>query len=378
MKQESLTLNTESSQTTQDVATQWRRVIGRRSFLHGAGAAGALLPAGGLLAQDDRNNKKLSKGDAAILKLLAAAELIEKDLWEQYNELGGANGGNSSYIQALQNLDGDMPQYITDNTDDEISHAAFLNAYLMSKGEQPVNLDPFRRLPSSKATGAKNIRRLTNLMRLDVDTSWWTRYRSMRNPDLGASFPQAVDIRNQPAIPVDDADTPPSGPLTAKQTDRIQAIADTAAFHFAFIEQGGSSLYSTLSLQVSDVEVLRILVSIGGVEVDHFSLWHDKAGNAVAKPLAPLTDPETGVTFPVFPQTEELQNNKILPEPCAFLNPNLPPCSVIRPTSSKLGGAVAAIQSFIDDQLFQGQQNDFLEAVMELARAADAARRGEG
>jgi hypothetical protein len=374
MKEENLPQATESTQPTQGLATQCSRVIGRRSFLHSAGAAGAMLPAGSLLAQD--SDKKLSKGDAAILKLLAAAELIEKDLWQQYNELGGANGGNPNYIQALQNLDADMSQYITDNTDDEISHAAFLNAYLMSKGEQPVNLDPFRRLPSSKATGAQNIRRLTNLLRLDVDTRWWTRYRSMQNPDLGATFPQAVDIRNQPAIPVDDTDTPPSGPLTAKQTQRIQAIANTAAFHFAFIEQGGSSLYSTLCLQVSDVEVLRILVSIGGVEVDHFSLWHDKAGNAVQKPLAPLTDPETGVTFPVFPQSEELQPNKILPEPCAFLNPNLGPCSVIRPTSTKNSGAVATIQSFMDDLLFQGQQQDFIEAVMDLATAADAAKRG--
>jgi hypothetical protein len=92
--------------------------------------------------------------------------------------------------------------------------------------------------------------------------------------------------------------------------------------------------------------------------------------------LAPLTDPETGVTFPVFPQSEELQPNKILPEPCAFLNPNLGPCSVIRPTSTKNSGAVATIQSFMDDLLFQGQQQDFIEAVMDLATAADAAKRG--
>jgi hypothetical protein len=376
MKEESFPQTMERSQPSQDLATQWHRVIGRRSFLHGAGAAGALLPAGKLLAQDDNNNKKLSKGDAAILRFLAAAEIIETDLWQQYNELGGVNGGNPSYIQALQNLDGDMPQYVTDNTDDEVSHAAFLNAYLMSKGAQPVNLDAFRRLPSSKATGAKNIGRLTNLLRLDVDTSWWTRYRSMQNPDLGATFPQAVNIRNQPAIPLDNTDTPPSGALTATQTRRIQAIANTAAFHFAFIEQGGSSLYSTLSLQVSDVEVLRIVVSIGGVEVDHFSIWHDKAGNAVSDPLAPLTDPETGVTFPVFPQSEDLQPNKILPEPCEFLRPNLPACSVIRPTSTKFGGAVATIQAFTDDLLFQGQQQDFFKAVMDLATAADAAKRG--
>ncbi len=376
MKEESLSQTIERRQPAQDLANQWHRVIGRRSFLHGAGAAGALLPAGKLLAQDDNNDKKLSKGDAAILRFLAAAEIIETDLWQQYNELGGVNGGNPSYIQALQNLDGDMPQYITDNTDDEISHAAFLNAYLMSKGAQPVNLDAFRRLPSSKATGAKNIGRLTNLLRLDVDTSWWTRYRSMQNPDLGATFPQAVNIRNQPAIPLDDTDTPPSGALTATQTRRIQAIANTAAFHFAFIEQGGSSLYSTLSLQASDVEVLRIVVSIGGVEVDHFSIWHDKAGNAVSTPLAPLTDPESGVTFPVFPQSEDLQPNKILPEPCAFLRPNLPACSVIRPTSTHNAGAVAAVQAFRDDLLFQGQPQAFFDTLMDLATAADAAKRG--
>jgi hypothetical protein len=377
MKEESFHLTMERSQPAQDLATQWHRVIRRRSFLHGVGAAGAMLPAGRLLAQDDNNhNNKLSRGDAAILQFLAAAEIIESDLWQQYNELGGANGGNLSYIKALQNLDGDMPQYITDNTDDEISHAAFLNAYLMSKGAQPVNLDAFRTLPSSKATGARKIGRLTNLLRLDVDTSWWTRYRSMHNPDLGATFPQAVNIRNQPAIPLDDTDTPPSGPLTPTQTQRIQAIANAASFHFAFIEQGGSSLYSTMSLKVSDVEVLRIVVSIGGVEVDHFSLWHDKAGNAVSKPLAPLTDPETGVTFPVFPQSEDLQPNKILPEPCAFLRPNLPACSVIRPTSTQNAGAVAAVHALTGDLLFQGQPQAFFEALMDLATAADAAQRG--
>src|SRR5579859_5357560 len=214
------------------LTTHWGRVIGRRSFLHGVGAAGATLPAGRLLAQEDNNNKKLSKGDAAILKFLAAAEIIESDLWQQYAELGGASGGNPNYIQALRNLDNDMPQYITDNTDDELSHAAFLNAYLMSKGEQPVNLDAFRTLPSSQATGAKQIGRLTNLMKLNVDTSWYTRYRSTQNPDFGATFPQAVNIMNEPAIPVNDADTPPSQPQpvppATSQQSRMQAIANTA------------------------------------------------------------------------------------------------------------------------------------------------------
>ena len=283
-----------------DLDTVWRNVIRRRSFLTGLSATGAALSAGELIARD---NDRLPIGDVAIIKFLAAAELVESDFWQQYNELGGVNGGNAAYKLALQNLDSDMPQYISDNTDDEMSHAAFLNAYLMSKGETPVNLDAFRTLPSSQATGAKQIGRLTNLMNLDVDTSWYTRYRSTQNPDLGGGpFPQAVHIMNQPSIPVDDSDTPPNQrqpvPPRTRHQRRMQAIANTAGFHFATFDQAGSSVYTNLILNVSRRQVLRVLVSILGVEVDHFAVWHDKAGNAVAQPLAGVTDPETGVTFP--------------------------------------------------------------------------------
>ena len=181
-----------------------------------------------------------------------------------------------AYTAALENLDEDLPQYISDNTDDENSHVAFLNAYLQSQGASPVNLDAFRTLPSTKAKGAKQIGRLTNLQALDVDTSWYLRYRSTQNPDLGATFPQAVTIRNQPAIPLTDADTPPGlkAPVPPKgaREHRLQAIANTAGFHFAFIEQGGASLYSAMALKASSLEVLRIVVSIGGVEVNHFGL----------------------------------------------------------------------------------------------------------
>jgi hypothetical protein len=195
-----------------DVDALWHRVVGRRSFLKGVGLAGAAaLPGSALFAnQAVARSGSITDGDIAILRFLAAAELIESDLWVQYSELGGVNGGNRAYMAALENLDGDMPQYISDNTDDEISHAQFLNAYLKSQGAKPVNLDAFRTLPSSEAKGAKQIGRLTNLQELDIDTSWYTRYRSTRNPDLGASFPQAVTIRNQPAIPLSDADTPPA------------------------------------------------------------------------------------------------------------------------------------------------------------------------
>jgi Ferritin-like domain len=366
-----------------DVEGQWRRVVRRRAFLKvGAGVAAAAIPAGGLLATDAMAaGSTLTKGDAAILRFLAAAEIIETDLWQQYNELGGISGGNAAYIAALSNLDGDMPQYIADNTDDEMSHVAFLNAYLKSRGAEPVNLDRFRTLPSSKATGAKQTGRLTNLQKLDVDTSWYTRYRSDQNPDFGARFPQAVDIRKEPAIPLTDADTPPAqpqpNPPTTPQQRRMQAIANTAGFHFAYIEQGGASLYTALSLKASDVEVLRIIVSIGGVEVDHFAVWHDKAGNAVNQPLAGVTDPETGVNFPDLNarNSELFQTNLIFPEPAQFIRRNLPVCSVIRPSSIEDGGAVATIKSFTADLLFLGQSQEFFDTVMDLARAADAARR---
>jgi hypothetical protein len=216
-------------------------------------------------------------------------------------------------MAALSNLDGDMPQYINDNTEDEISHAAFLNEFLASKGAEPVNLDPFRTLPSSKATGAQQIGRLTNLLSLDVDTSYYTRYRSAQSPDFGASFPQAVTITNEPGIPLNDTDTPPGteqpaiplndedtppdteqpNPPTTANARRMQAIANTAGFHFGYIEQGGSSLYSIMALKATSLQTLLIAVSIGGVETNHFSLWHDKAGNAVAEPLAGVVDPVT-------------------------------------------------------------------------------------
>ncbi len=366
-----------------DVHAHWQRVVGRRSFLKGVGLAGAAALPGSALFTGEAfaRSRSVTDGDIAILRFLAAAELIESDLWTQYNELGGVNGRNPAYMLALENLDSDMPQYIADNTDDEISHARFLNAYLRSQGADPVNLDAFRTLPSSKATGAKQIGRLTNLKALDVDTSWYVRYRSTLNPDLGAKFPQAVTIRNQPAIPLTDADTPPTlmapVPPVGPQENRMQAIANTAGFHFAFIEQGGSSLYSTMALKASSLEVLRIVVSIGGVETNHFSLWHDKAGNAVSPPLAGVTDPETHLTFPNLNAhpTALTQTNLILPEPCEFLRKDLPLCSVVRPTLDKNAGAVAAVKGLTADQLFKGQSPRFFSTLMRLAKAADAAQR---
>src|SRR6202158_2581085 len=366
--------SSDASQSSTEEAVQhhWQGVVKRRSFLKGLGIAGATLSAGALLgtesnAQATRSTGRLSKGDAALLRFAAAAELIEADLWLQYNELGGVQGGNPAYIAALSNLDGDMAQYIADNTDDELSHAAFLNAYLISKGEEPVDLDAFRNLPSSQASGAKNIGRLTNLLKLNVDLSWYTRYRSSQNPDFGVKFQGPFTIENQPAIPLNDTDTPPNQPQPVPPATppeaRMQGIANTAGFPFPFMEQGGASLYPRLAFKATDAEVLRILVSIGGVEIDHFGLWHDKAGNAVATPLAGLIDPVTGLTFPdLNARNSELdQTNLILPEPCEFISKSLPPCSVIRPTLTQNGGAVATIKSFTQDLLFEGQQQGFFQ-----------------
>lgn len=361
----------------------WQRVTGRGSFLKTAALAGAaVVPGSALLAgRASANAGSLTAGDVAILRFLAAAEIIESDLWQQYAELGGVNGGNPAYMAALSNLDGDMPQYISDNTDDELSHAAFLNAYLRSKGADAVSLDAFRTLPSSRATGARQVGRLTNLQSLDVDTSWYTRYRSPVNPDFGASFPQAVEIHDEPAIPLNDRDTPPNtkqpSPPVERNARRMQALANTAGFHFAYIEQGGSSLYSTMALKASSLETLLIVVSIGGVETNHFSLWHDKAGNAVNQPLAGVVDPVTGLTFPNLNARggEATQTNLILPEPTQFLRPGLPACSVVRPVLDQNAGAVATIKSFTADKLFEGQSPKFFRTVMQLARDADAAHR---
>jgi hypothetical protein len=366
-----------------ELQSRWNRVVGRRSFLAGIGSAGAAAMLFGPASAFADGSDRPSQGDVAILRFLAAAELIETDLWQQYSELGGVNGGNAAYTAALSNIDDDMPQYIDSNTLDEMSHADFLNAYLQRIGADPVNLDAFRTLPSTTATGAKQIGRLTSLQSLNVDTSWYTRYRSTQNPDFGATFPQAVTINNQPAIPLNDTETPPGNPAPVPPANaaetRMQAIANTAAFHFAMIEQGGSSLYTTMALKATSLEVLRIIVSIGGTEVNHFAIWHDAAGDAVSDPLAPLTDPISHVTFPDLNSTpggDLFQTNLVMPHPCEFIDPALPICSVIRPSLDQNAGAVAAVHALTNDNLFAGQSAAFFAAVMSLATAADAAMRG--
>jgi hypothetical protein len=349
--------------------------ITRRSFLQKGLVAGAGTVAMGLMVENAQAFKGgLTPGDAAILRFLAAAEILETDLWQQYNELGGiqdsevpGGSGSQAYIDHLSNLDSDMSQYIHDNTEDEFTHFNFINAYLSAHGVAPVNLDAFRTLPSSQATGAQQIGRLTNLMQLSVDTTWFTRYRSgTMNPDFGDTFPQAVPglVQGQfPAIPRNDADLGPE--------DHIQAIANTAGFHFAMIEQGGTSLYPQLAQRVKHPEVLRILLSIGPTEAMHFQTWQDKAGNA-----RPLTDPTNGLVFPDLNSPpfggETFQTNLIMPEPTIFLDRKFPVCSIVRPTETK-GAAMGAVNFLSQTGLFIGQSPAFFATLTQLAQAADAA-----
>ncbi|MGH7983906.1 MAG: twin-arginine translocation signal domain-containing protein [Candidatus Udaeobacter sp.] len=359
--------------------------ISRRSFLGKTIALGAGTVGAGLLGsiRTAEASGSLSPGDAALLRFPAALETLEADFWIQYNELGGiqdsevpGGSGNPDYTEALAVLDEDMDQYIHDNTDDEITHWNFLNAYLVSKGAAPSNLEPFRTLMGSTATGVNTTligHRLTNLTQLTVDTSWWTRYRDDRhNPDLNPNhvFPQAVPtlfVNQHTAIPRTDADT--------SDPNFLQAIANTAGFHFPTIEQGGNSLYPSLAQRATDVEVLRILMSIGPTETMHFQTWSDKAGNA---PPLTAVDPVTGVsvTFPDLDVTNELlKKNLIMPEPCPFLNRSLPIVSIIRPTNTQ-GAATGALAFLTAMGLFIGQSQGFFAYMKQLAQQADAATRG--
>ena len=362
-----------------------RRSINRRTFLgktialaggtFGAGLLGSIRTA--------EASGSLSPGDAALLRFPAALEILEADCWIQYNELGGiqddevpGGSGNAAYTGALEVIEDEMQDYIHDNTDDEITHHQFLNAYLASKGAAPANLDPFRTLMGSTATGVNTSligKRLTNLTQLTIDTSWWTRYRDdSHNPDLDPNhvFPKAVPtlgVGRHTAIPRTDADT--------SDPNFLQAIANTAAFHFPTIEQGGSSLYPSLAQRATDVEVLRILMSIGPTETMHFQTWSDVAGNA---PPLTAVDPVTGVrvTFPDLEVENELLDKAlIMPEPCPFLSRSLPIVSIIRPTKTE-GVATGALQFLRRMGLFIGQSQAFFAYMAQLAQQADAATRG--
>jgi hypothetical protein len=349
------------SQLPEAVPDSDGRRFGRRSFVKSmALGAVSFLPAKALLADpghQPHEDRGISEGDAAILRFLAAAEILETDLWQQYTEFVNVD---SPFTDAIEAIDDDMPTYVDQNTADEASHQSFLNAFLVKMNKQPVNLEPFRTLPSSPVAPVQT-GRLTNLMHLNVDTSWYRRYRSSGNPDFGDTFAQAVNIVNRPAIPVQNQ--------ALYTSNQIQAIANTAAFHFAMIEQGGSSLYDALSLKCSSLLALRIVTSIGGTEVAHFEIWNDKAGDA------PPVDSGDGLVFPDLNQDPATTTSLVMPRPCKFISEDLPLCSIIRPTSNSLAGAVATLEFLSATGLFTGQSETFFRVLTRLAVAADKAVR---
>jgi hypothetical protein len=320
----------------------------------------------------DYDTGALTKRDVAILKFFSAVELIESDLWQQYDELGGATEGRqNSYQLALQFLDGDGSQYITSNTLDEISHSTYLNAYLESEGADPVDFDRFRTLRGSWSTIAQNIGRLTNLKHLDIDTTWYARYRQVEDPGFKCSSLKAIRIVNRQAIPRSDADF--EGP------SHVQAIATTAAFHFGYIEYLVSSLYATFSHKLKRAKVLLVALGIGGNEIAHFLEWVDFAGNAVQSPpfqsdnrQSPMNEDESLSTtnINVAPFDRPGLNFPIPPDVTSeFLND----CAALLPLETRFGGAVNTINNFSQNGLFVGQSPEFLRMLLQMAEDADRA-----
>lgn len=326
-----------------NVGVNRRSFLGKSAAAIGATAASVSLPTPARAALTGPTS-----GDIAILKFLAAAEAIEADLWSQYNELSNRIPG---YTAALERIDPSLPFYIAGDYQDELSHADLINAYLQSIGQSPVNLDPFRTLPGP--FGTLDIGRLTNLTNLTIDTSFYARYRSDANPDFGDLSPQIVTLVNVPTVPL-------SGELTAHEYD---VIAQCAAFHFASIEQGGSSLYNALLERVTSAEVVGILASIGPTEVYHFGLFMTSLQG-----IRPVD-----ARFPNISKAPT--RAQITPHPCKFIDPSYPLCSVIRPRSIAKAGAVATVNFLVNSGIFAGQTQGFVDAASGLAAAADAAVR---
>jgi hypothetical protein len=321
----------------------------------------------------DYTNDSLTKRETAILRFLTAIELIESDLWQQYDELGGATAAEQNdYQLALQFLNRLGSECITANAVNEIEHSTFLRTCLESEGVEPVNLDEFRILRGSTATGSQNVGRLTNLMHLNLDTSWHGRYRPA-NTEFDPPIPRAMRVVNRPSIPRSEEDL--------SEPEHIQVIANTAAFHFRFIEQGVSSLYTSLSQRVKRARVLKNILGIGGQEIAHFLDWTNFAANVVQGLPFRFDDSDAsvtnqGTTFPdseVTFQSFSFQTSPRFSSRGISIRKDLPLSSVIRPVNDRLCSAVATIESFTENGLFFGQSTTLLRTLMALAEEADAA-----
>jgi hypothetical protein len=316
----------------------------------------------------DYTDDRLAKGEIAVLKFLIALELIENDVWQQYDELGGtAARMQNNYQSAFQFLNRHASKYITSNAVNEIGHLTFLTTCLESEGVEPTSLEEFRILRGSKATGTQSIDRLTNLMYVNIDASWDIRLRS----DDQRGYPQDFYIAHRPTIPYSDSEL--------ADTSHVQALANAAALHFRYIEEGVSSLYTSLSQRVKRAKVLRITLGIGGQEISHFLEWVNFASNVLHK----LDDSDTAmanhvVTFPNSEATSRRPSYQTSPRFSSrgtSIRRDLPHNAVIRPMNVRFGSAVATIQSFIESGLFRGQSTNFLRTLTTLAEEADAALR---
>jgi hypothetical protein len=331
----------------------------RRAALKAGAIAGAALGLGTLLRDDyafAAGRRAITQGDIAILQFLLVAEAVETDLWTQYAELASFNPG---FRDALSRTDPALAQYAVDTARDEGSHATFIAAYLTSIGVTPVDLSSFYTIMPPAVSGLTQVPRLTNLTSLTIDTSWYYRYRTASNPDFGDTPQQIATIVNRPAIPTSDN-------LTATE---ITGIADTALFHFATIEQGGTSLYSQFMPKAAKPDTLRILAGIGPVEAIHFGVFQTSLGG-----LEAYTSPDGTLIFPDL-RNNNLASQSVMPAPCQFINEHLPLNSAVRPTSTKHAGALAAATGLVNSGLFTGQPPAFFSAVVALAQAADAATR---
>jgi hypothetical protein len=338
-----------------------RRKLLTRSGAVGAAAAVGLVSNAAVIAAQPAEadldiEAEVTARDVAILKFLAAAELIETDLWQQYAELAE---GNPGFADALEQIDDDLGIYTVDITEDELSHAEFINAFLETIGEEPVSLSQFATLPPPRVTGLEQVARLTNLTHLTIDTSYYTRYRSVENPDFGFQPPQIATIKGRPAIPTSDS----------LSDEQLSGVAQTAAFHFPSIEQGGTSLYDQFVPFVKNKNVLRIVSSIYATEAIHYAIFRDS--------LTGVTGFDSGDGTLVIPDLTEGQNesNRVMPRPCDFLSLDLPRCSVIRPSSLDKAGAQAAADALTRSGLFIGQSPAFFRALNALAAAADGVKR---
>ena len=324
----------------------------------------------------DYSDDALTKGDIAILKFLQTIELIESDLWQQYDELGGITKGmQNSYQLALQDIDDSCSEYISRNSIDEIGHATFLSSYLESEEVAPVNLDKYRTLRGSRATDANDVGRLTNLMHLEIDKSRYIQNHTAEYTQLREAVPQVVGIVRRTTIPRTEEDF--------NEPALIQTIAHTAVFQFRYFEWGVSSLYTSFSRQVRRAKVLKIALGIGAHEIAHSLNWANFPPHSAKGPLTRFDNSETSSKnrrpllsdFNVPFVGLHLQTIPLIPLRSEFIGDNIPLWPVIWPLDDRFGGAVDTIMSFAEDGLFFGQSKGLLQELIATAEDADAALR---